>query len=203
MSASLTSPKVPPEFTGLARMFRDRIAAEDRPGGEGMGRLTAEVRARIRRGNPIPRADALAGLAHGWRNRLPPLSRLDLEIDLNPRRKTIAIRELRLTSSAYRDTGWDETASEIGLIVALIELRIGPADYRFQWFTVAHLSLHAIARRLQRAHHGLADRAVGAEFGVAVPGGVWLGGVQRVKDHAGGGWDVALVARTFHEGKDA
>ena len=219
MSATLAASRVPVEFIGLARLLRDRIAAEDRPSGEGMGRLTEDVRSRIRRGNPVPRAVALSGLAHGWRHKLPPLSRLGLEIDLNARRKTIVIRESRLTSSGYRDQGWDEDATEIGLIINLIQVRVGPSDYEFRFFTLSHISLHALARRFQRGldvgeaailrdlkalgEATLTDGAAGDDFVVPVPGGRWVGGVQAVRNRGVGPVDTAMIARTYYSDEDA
>ena len=180
-------------------MFRDRIAAEDRATGETVTRLDARIRTRVKGGNPIPRRDTLTGATRGWRERLPPLSRLALEIDLQQRGKALTIREMRLSSSEYRDAAWTE--AERGLVVMMIGLACGPFRYEFTKHTLCHVSHLALARRIERgsdtsdtsdtsdaaikrdlkllgqAQHGLADAANGTDFTVPVPGGNWLGNV--------------------------
>jgi hypothetical protein len=70
MSVTLAS-RVPAEYVGKARLLRDAIAAEDKATGELITALAARPTSRIRRGNPIPRADMLSGIAHEWRQRVP------------------------------------------------------------------------------------------------------------------------------------
>ena len=203
---------VPAEFTGMARQLRDAVAAEDGPAGKLMTTLAKRVTTRIRSGNVIPRADTLTGIAHEWRQRMPPRSRLALEIDLDARRKSLRICEMRATASSYRGDGWETV--ERGLIVLMIQLEAGPHHYTFGSYKLSHISLHAIGRRIQRgldaseasimrdflalgaAHHTLADRADGAEFSVPVQGGSWRGTVQLLRDQAAS-TDMALAVRTF------
>ena len=207
-----SSKVVPAEFRGLARVFRDRFAAEDRASGETVSRLDARIRTRVKGGNPIPRRDTLTGAARGWRERLPPLSRLALEIDLQQRGKALTIREMRLSSSEYRDAAWTE--AERGLVVMMIGLACGPFRYEFTKHTLCHVSHHALARRMERgsdtsdaaikrdlkllgqAQHGLADAANGTDFTVPVPGGNWLGNVALMRNPRGS-FDVALAVRTY------
>ena len=73
-------------------------------------------------------------------------SRLALEISLG--RKSLAIREMRVTASEYRPEEWDTT--ERGLTVFMIGLEAGPFRYMFAIHTLAHVSLHAMGRRSQR-----------------------------------------------------
>jgi hypothetical protein len=212
MSVTLASRvRVPAEYVGKARLLRDAIAAEDKATGELITALAARLTSRIRRGNPIPRADMLSGIAHEWRQRVPSRSRLALEISLG--RKSLAIREMRVTASEYRPEEWNTT--ERGLTVFMIGLETGPFRYMFAIHTLAHASLHAIGRRSQRgldateaailhdlralgvAHHALADRPDGAEFAVPASGGAWRGNVEFVRDPRTGYYDKALAVRTF------
>ena len=153
----------------------------------------------------------LSGIAHEWRQRVPSRSRLALEIGLG--RKSLAIREMRVTASEYRPEEWDTT--ECGLLVFMIGLETGPFRYMFAIHTLAHGSLHAIGRRSQCgldateaailhdlralgvAHHALADRPDGTEFAVPTSGGAWRGSVQLVRDPRTDYYDKALAARTF------
>jgi len=204
--------RVPAEFAGQARVLRDAIAAEDQAAGELIRALGARVKARLRRGNAIPRVDTIVGVADEWQRNLPQRGRLLLEVDLNKRRKALTIRELRLTGSVFQPLAW--ASAERGLILNLTVLQAQPFLCQLQMYTLAHVGLHALARRLQRgadvsedaikrdlrllgqAHRDLADRPDGSAFAVAVPGGAWRGDVQLVHDpHVG--YDRALAVRTF------
>jgi hypothetical protein len=200
------------QFVGLARVFRDRIAAEDRATGETISRLDRSIRDRVDRGNPIPRRDVLAGAARDWRTHLPPLSRLAVEITLAKRGKSLTIRELRLSSSEYLDATWNE--AERGLAVIMVGLDAAPLRYEFTKHTLCHIGAHAMARRMERgrdldddaikrdlhalgiAHHGLADAANGTNVEVPVPGGRWLANAALMRNKHGE-FDRALAVRTF------
>jgi len=176
--------------------------------------LAGRIVAGLKRGRPIPRVSTLVGIADQWRRHLPARARLALEIDLDRRRKSLRIREMRVTASVYRAAGWD--TMEQGLIVDLFKLEAGKSHYRFAVHVLAHVSSHALARRFQRglggdeasimrdlhaisqAHHALADRPDGHEFSVPVPasGGVWCGTVGLLAD-AAVGTDPGLLVRTF------
>jgi hypothetical protein len=213
MSATLARVGVPPEFTGRARQLRDAIAGEDRATGELTRALSERLLSRYRRGNHVPRRDVLCGVADEWRRTLPPRSRLAIEVDLNARRKSLAIKEMRVTTSRYQPETW--ATAEKGLIVGLTMLEVWPLHCHFDVFSLAHVGLHGLARRLQRgvdgseaavmddlralgqAHHGLADLPAGSEFRVSLDhGGVWVGTVEPVLDPRIG-YDRALAVRTY------
>jgi hypothetical protein len=66
--ADFTGKGVPAEFRGLARVFRDRIAAEDQVSGELIDALATRITDRIsERRHPIPRANTLKAVAYEWR----------------------------------------------------------------------------------------------------------------------------------------
>jgi hypothetical protein len=203
---------VPAEYRGLARVFRDRIAAEDRASGEAVSRLDRSIRDRFERGNAVPRRDVLAGAARDWRTHLPPLSRLAVEITLAKRGKALTINEMRLSSSEYLDATWTE--AERGLAVITVRLDAGPLRYEFTKRTLAHIGAHALGRRMERgrdtsdaaikrdihalglAHSGLADAANGANIEVPVPGGSWRCNVAMMRTKRGD-FSQALAVRTY------
>jgi len=205
---------VPAEFTGKARVLHAAIAGEDEPTGRLVAALADRITDRIKqRRNPIPRADTLKAVAYAWRHTMPPRSRLALDISLE--RKSLRIHEMRLSSSEYRSAAWDDDNRERGLVIMAIELEAAPFHYQFTTSTLAHISQHAIARRLQRgrgggeaavlrdlralgeAHPGLVDRPDGAEFVVPAGGGGWRGAVQTTRDRAAKAPGKLLLVRTF------
>lgn len=214
MSATLAPSRVvPAEYRGLARQFRDRIAQEDDPARLMLAGLVRPITERIKQRRLLtPRSEVLAGVADQWRRKFPQRGRLDLCIAVDLRRKTLLIDETRLTASAYRDRLWDR--SEIGLILLAVRLDVGPRRYEIGTKTLAHVSLHALARRFQRgsdvgedaikrdllalreAHPGLTDLANGADVFVQVVDGSWRGNVALM-DNSRGGVHVALAVRTF------
>ena len=72
----------------------------------GVSSLAWRVADRIRRGNPIPCVATLVGVASEWQRNIPQCGRLLLEVDLNRRRKSLCIRELRLSASMYYAEEW-------------------------------------------------------------------------------------------------
>jgi hypothetical protein len=215
MNVALASSRVPSEYVGRARQLRDAIGVEDKPAGEMMAAMLERLKARIARGNKIPRVDTLVGIAREWQRNIPVRGRLAIEVNLDKRKKSLRIREMRLTTGEYQPPAWD--VAERGLIIELVTLEAQPFRCVLGIHNLAHLGLHAIARRFQRglddseaailrdmrllgeAQHGLADRPEGADFVVGVPGGHWRGHVSHVYDRRIGR-DVALAVRTFVDG---
>ena len=213
MSVVLAPRNVLAEFTGKARQLHDAIAAKDEQCGRLISALATRLTDRIRRGNPIPRVDTLVGIASEWQRNMPQRGRLLLEIDLNRRGKSLAIREMRVGASVFQSEEWD--TAECGLMVFGTVLEAAPFHFQFRVYSLAHVGLHGLARRLQRglddseaavlqdlralgeAHHTLADRPDGADFVVPLEhGGAWRGNVCLVHDSRVG-YDKALAARTF------
>ena len=139
MSVTLAPRSVPTEFRGKARLLCDAILTEDKATGELVSSLAGHVTDRIRRGNPIPRVDTLAGVASEWRRNIPQRGRLLLEVDPNRRRKSLCIRELRLSASTYYAEEWETI--ERGLVVYMIGLDCGPFHYKFTTHTLGYISL--------------------------------------------------------------
>jgi hypothetical protein len=104
----------------------------------------------------------------------------------------------------------------LGLIINGITLEAAPFHYQFITCNVAHVGMHARARRVQRgldaswpaiarnlrilgrAHHALADRPDGSDFTPPLTGGgAWCGIVRDPRQE----FDKALVVRTFLGGE--
>jgi hypothetical protein len=212
LSAALAASRVPPEFIGRGRVLRDKIGDEDEPTGRLINSLATRLTDRIKdRRNPIPRPDVLRGVADAWRRNLPPRSRLDLSIELQ--KKSLRIHEVRLSSSVYRSAAWAE--HERGVVIMAITLEAAPFHYRFATATIAHVSAHAIARRLQRGRGGseaevlhdlrmlaqayaaLSGRPDGEEFTVPAGDGAWVGTVKTMQDRAAKAAGKSMLVRTF------
>jgi hypothetical protein len=204
---------VPAEWRGRARQFRDRISVGDEPARKLVVELSRRITARIKlRHHVIPRADTLIGVADAWRRQMPQHARLALQVDLNARRKTLRIEEMRLSASQYQDQSWG--SSEVGVMVLMVRLETGPRLYTLATTTLCHVSLHGLARRLQRgldgtdaavlhdlkllgeAHPGIADAENGSDVTVPVPGGSWRGNVALMNNPRGS-CDTGLVVRTY------
>jgi hypothetical protein len=135
-----------------ARQFRDRIASEGRTSGELISTLASPLLDRFRRGQHVPRRDVLANVADAWRRKMQPLSRLAVQIDLDVRRKSLCIYELRLASSEFRDPAWE--SNELGEVIMLVGPVSRPFHCSFTSHTIAHVGAHALARRFQRGVDG-------------------------------------------------
>ena len=95
-----------------------------------------------------------------------------------------------------------------------MEFNTGPSRYDLVTTTLAHVSLHALARRFQRgldiredaikgdllalaeAHQGIRGLENGSTILVPVPGGSWRANVAAMDDSRGT-VNVALAVRTF------
>jgi hypothetical protein len=215
VSVALAPKVIPAEWRGKARVFRDAIGAEDEPTGRLVTTLAQRLKVRIKeRRDAVPRPEDLRGVAFTWERHMPPRSRLDLAINLQ--RKSLEIREVRLSSSVYRAAAWGE--HEAGLVIMAITLEAAPLHYEFKTGTIAHVSVHAIARRLQRgrggseadvlrdlgvlgrAHEALAGRPDGADFEVPAADGFWIGTVETMRDRAAKRPGKSLLVRTFLDG---
>jgi hypothetical protein len=199
---------VPSEFVGLARAFRARIGAEDDAVGRGVLEIMKPLHARRRRSATFRPAD-LQDAERQFRN-LPSAGRLTLKIDRD--RKGLLIEEIRAASGKMRFCEWADDAADLDIGINLISLeavswgRIGAFAN-----IVCSVSLHALARRMQRGFNNT-DAAILSEmkqlallyptiidamgdFSIGGDGGRWVGEVARTT--TGGESVPALAIRSF------
>jgi hypothetical protein len=213
MSASAMAPPrelpVGREFLGMARSMRNRIDSIDPVAVAAMGEISRRLQARCRRRQHLtPSVSAEA--VRAWRTHVPDTGRLAIETHIGHR--SLFIRELRLSRCRTRNEAWQDAAWEQGVGVMLISLTIQVFSFQFNYFHLAVVSLHALARRFQRGIDNsdaaiLADLRVIADvaaeiavthgaFEIAVPGGRWGGYIVEMPDENGPHTRV-LSIRTF------
>jgi hypothetical protein len=186
---------VPREFVGKARDLRRALEADDAVAYRVVGALTVPFTA-IGRGT-IPRPQLLARTANAWRDKIPTTGRLALEVEL--KKTSLLIRELRLLAADGRFDDWVEGKTEPGFSLAAYSLEVAPPRFRFDPVVLAGISLHAMARWFQRSFSCtreslLADMlplavvanderlANPGEFQVPAGDGRWAGVVMELND---------------------
>jgi hypothetical protein len=185
---------------------------EDRVATRAIDATTDRMRLRWTR-HPIPRREHLVDAARAWRSTLPAAGRLELSIERQP--KSLTIAEMRVGASDFRAPWWERGAIEPGVLVQGIRLVVAPKRFDFAILPLACVSLHALARRLQRGSmaeeslmielralgHAAAapDLCPGAEVIVPVDddGGRWVGVVAEVMMKSGRHHVLSL--RTFKD----
>jgi hypothetical protein len=185
VSATLDRPKVPAEYRGLARQFRNEVRAEDEVFDRALGRVAAPLIARLRR-HPRLRHELIAAATKTYTNAIPRTFRLR-EVEVEPDRDDFAIGEVRLTATQIHSTAWTNDDNEPGVGIAHIALAMRPRKGLVRvWTPVAIVSLHALSRWHERTgwrDHGalvrdLAVLADATDDGDRVPtngGGYWRG----------------------------
>jgi hypothetical protein len=189
VSATLERPKVPAEFRGLARLFRDEVKRVDVRMNEALAAIARPLVARLRR-HPRLRHELIAAAVKIYHATTPAEFRLG-EIEVNPDRDAFLIAETRATATWINIAAWNnDDATEPGVAVARFALAMRPGRGMVQaWIPRGIVSLHALARRLERgadrSHDALlADLAVLTAAGadddrMATPsGGFWLGPME-------------------------
>ena len=195
--------RVPFEFLGRARTLRAEIAAADTIALAAAERVAAPLCARLRRRpDRDQRPGMLIDAARGWRTTIPATGRLDLTIDLVGKR--LRIDETRLGPARFRCDEW----GEVGLAISNWFLDVAPGHVRVDHLPLAYLSLHALARRIERGGPAVADDLEqlgqfcaapgepGGMFQVPAAEGWWVGAAADV-DVGGGETVRMLVVRTF------
>jgi hypothetical protein len=215
MSTALSSPSdwrpgpVDAAFLGQGRAFRDRLKVTSTACSHLIDEITMPAVKRAKR-HPIPRREQLVGVARLWAC-MPGRGLLDSSTDLDLRKRTLRISQLRVCPSAFRAAAWN--VDEPGLSVLGLQLDIAPHRFEFAMPSLVTVSLHALGRRYQRAvdvsdtaifddlhtlarsHLRLATGAVGDAFEVEASGGCWHGNVTDAATNAG--TDRILSVRTF------
>jgi hypothetical protein len=215
LSTALASPvawrpgPVDPQFLGQARAFRDRLKAVSTECSRLIDEIAMPLVRRSRR-HPIPRREQLIDVARKW-SCMPVLGLLDSASDLDLRKRMLRISQLRACPSDFRAANW--TVGEAGVSVLGLKLDAEPHCFSFIMPSLITVSMHALARRFQRAcdttdaaifgdlhtlaraHPRLAVGDVGAAFDVAASGGAWHGNITDAVTSAG--TDRILSVRTF------
>jgi hypothetical protein len=160
---NLSAPGVPVEFVGLARVFRSQVKLVD---------------VKLRR-------EMIAGAEQLYRTTIPQEFRIGA-VEAAKNRTEFAISEMRIAISRLRHDKWDEDHEEPGLSLCRFTVVVMDGKLHLRWLPLANISLHALARRIERGHEhdhatlvrGLAVLTDAGEEGerVNTPGGFWLGG---------------------------
>jgi hypothetical protein len=191
--------RVPPEFLGKARAFRERIVEAEPAVTAVMNKAYDPLGERARR-KARPRPELIAGAARTWSQEMPTVGRLGACSIRKKSRYQVTIREVRLLSGELSRDDWADGAVDPGLSIAFLELQAGEGGCTLVTDIVVLLSLHALGRWFQRSLDDseaalLADlaqlaagygsileehgRTLNAEFRAPVSGGVWAGEVMR------------------------
>jgi hypothetical protein len=198
LDSAVASTRVPAEHLGQARLFRNQVAAEDRIVDAALSAITKPLVERLRQ-HPKLRPQQPMGALRQWAETMPT----GLCIG-RPRvahhKSDIAISEHRITVSWLQDEAWGEDASkERGVSICKLTFAVHKGKFVKTWRPVACVSLHALARRIERgAERGhaalIGDLAVLAEAPADGDGervdtpascGLWLGAVILAQDDGG------------------
>jgi hypothetical protein len=179
--------KVPAEFRGAARVFRDEVKRIDKEMDRALATIAKPLVVRLRR-HPRLRHELIAVAVHQYRRTVPVEFRFG-EVEVTPDRDAFEIAEIRATATWINSVEWDSDAIEAGIAVARCTLTMRPTVGLVHiWMPRAVVSMHAIARWFERSgsrDHDriLADLAVLADSAgdgdhVATPGGFWRGEME-------------------------
>jgi hypothetical protein len=192
----------PPEFTGMARLLRQRLAEQDELVDMAISALRP-IRDRLRRHPKKPiRDETLLHAKRAW-ERLPAFGSLGRTCDIRDARAP-RFHELRAGPTKFSGPDWQHPTD--GIVVVLIGASVQGGSFRVSAPILAVLSAHALARRYERGQRSdlsvLADLEVLAtsfprlietadRFNCPVADGTWTGNVAMA------GHYVALNVATF------
>ena len=190
------------EFFGQARDLRRRVLLEDEQLGRVMHAAMAPIYERLRRyPERALRPELLVELARRWRA-APGVFRLGFDVQHD--RTMAVLTERRLSAGKMErldDPEWHGTEQAIAIV--LTEFLAWKAKTKMRETPLALFSLHAIARRLQRAAALctdamlISDMALVGEVDVASIG-IGEGFIIHTAD---GGWRGRVVRHTRDDGE--
>lgn len=116
-------------------------------------------------------------------------------VRMNQARADFAISETRITASLLYDGQWEDDG-ELGVMLSTVTLAVHEGQMRQCWHPLAVVSLHALARRVERGDMRTLDALVG-DLGalidadgevdrIATSDGFWFGGIIVAKDRGAG-----------------
>ena len=138
--------RVPYEFVGRARVFRDRALIANKPTLDAIERIYGILAARARQ-SPIPRKELLQEAATAWRREIPGFGMLERKIEL--KRTSLRLVELRVGGGFVHYPEWLEAEKGIGIV--LIELCCARRQCEMKSEIICLAGLHALARWMQRS----------------------------------------------------
>ena len=190
------------EFYGRARDLRRRVEREDAKFIPTINSLIAPIDARLRR-HPARklRPEMLAHLIQSWRFMDCRDFRLDLDTRLERTRCALVERRVTAGRTQFLEAAWD--GEEPDVAVTEISLSIARNRFNLRSQILCTFSMHAVARRLQRAQDGsdaalLHDMNVAASIDHSTLSG---GGFKVVTDEEGGGWRGRVVRMSSNNGE--
>jgi hypothetical protein len=197
MSAALSltrPPPVPAEYLGRARQFRDSVTADGVVAAPRIVKIVADLQRPVSR-RCVPTRDDLALAARSWRL-LPPGPRLTLEI--HHLRHRLLVTEFRLFSTTLVLDAWQDRGLEPGILIVKLTVNCLPLTLAHNAEILATFSLHALARRFERARPNSAA-AVHADLTAAIPALGELTGLDMEIPGTGGRWLGRPVDTFDHE----
>jgi hypothetical protein len=196
--------RVPAEWTGRARLLRDRVAEAHTKWVAAATQLIGPLTPRDGF-TPHYTQETLRITAARW-GRLPDWGRLRIASKIR-NRTHLQLAESRLCPFRVVMPGWDDTELSVAIALTVIDLRT-PDFYREHVQVLGAVGLHALARRFERGADrsdksvlrdlftiGVAwpdaIRADSGEFEIAASSGKWIGAVKSYEGKP------TLAVRTF------
>ncbi len=195
--------RVPSEFVGRARQFRQTVLAADTAIAAGLSGLLQPLQERLSR-KPTLRPARILGFVRRWPGVVP--DRWCLARNASIDKNALAITEIRIAASHLRNSAWGGQEWEHGVSIARLEFSTAGGELRLTVTPVASVSLHALARRYQRSPqrddaHLIRDLKALARQPpadrVTTDTGCWHGRVVASRQEVDGAPLPLLAIRTF------
>lgn len=188
--------RVPAEFIGLARAFRNEVRAADVAMDKALDAICKPLHERLKR-NPKLRAAMLPEFARRYTELIPVRFRIG-EVGGTRHKTEFAVIETRLCVSWMINDRWsDPDAREQGITLCKFTLAVHRGRLARHWAPLVNVSLHALGRRLERGHERshealTRDLVVLADAGddgerVNTSDGFWLGSMVNANNTNTGG----------------
>jgi hypothetical protein len=190
---------VPAEALGQARLFRERVLAEDLIAHDAMSAVLVPLRACITKKQRL-RPVMITQAVRDWDEWVPTGFLLARELPATKEkhwwrgrpRNTLKISQLRVSASYVTHAAWPDDTKEPGLTLARLTLTAGDGRLTADQRPLATVSMHALARRFERGGGDeaaiLRDLASIVDFGVTAGDdvrcatGLWVGRVLAAND---------------------
>ena len=179
--------RVPFEFVGLARQFRSAVKLVDVEMEAALDLITRPLLVRLRR-KPTLRVETLPVIAEQYRTLVPARFRIG-KTDGAKNKGDFAVTETWLCAGWLHDDEWgaaDDVPREPGVSICKFTLSVHKGRLQRHWAPLCNVSLHALARRIERHQDRTSDALVRDITVLAAAGedgdrvdsdrGFWLGG---------------------------
>jgi hypothetical protein len=183
------------EMLGKARVARAGFLAASQIIGPQMDAIIRGAGRAFARRNGCLRPEHILDIDRLWRA-LPSTAQLDLKITRTKR--SIQVRDVRVSSATTRNTNWTGDATEPGICILGNRLDVGEDHCRSGVVLLANLGIHSMARWHQRAFNPAADAfmqdlgliltaartplVAGDDVCLETNGAAWLGRVEPMRD---------------------